>query len=99
MRAAEPALLDKAPVVVGLRLRIGAFRKKLGPQHRPVRLAVLIDGQCLVRMLDRAAEAGIVKLERAPADVGEVAERDADRADRIPYADHLDQIAEVVGAA
>src|ERR1700722_9555016 len=50
-------------------------------------------------MLNRAAEARVMELQRAAADVGKVPPGDADRADRVPYADHLDDVAEVVGAA
>lgn len=52
--------------------------------------AVLVDGERVIAVLDGKTESRLQIIELLTADAGEVARRDAYRADRIPHADHPD---------
>src|SRR5882762_2710696 len=90
MGSDEPALLDVCEVP--RRSREGA--RVLGLADRPQSwgeiLAVLVDRQGMVAVLDHGPQTRMQKAERLPADALNAEERDSERADRIPDSDNLD---------
>src|ERR1043166_8522058 len=97
MRTGKPTLFDETVVHLRAFVRVGRFGwGKIGPEHGPIRLTLLVEGQGLVGMLDDLAQVCVVEAQGSAADAGDVAERKPDAADGVPDADHFDEVALII---
>src|SRR5665213_779146 len=89
MGAHEPALLDGGH---GARLRddsVRILRVTDVPECGREILSMLVDGDSMVAVKYVDAQARLQIVELGTADAGDVAGREADRTDGVPYPDHL----------